>query len=644
MSATLTRPTSISPTTCAERKVTLTEKLDIGLLPTPRERNVTMHAMPKKPRRRRTTATATTPTTMHRGSFSTETPETVSDLDSARAHENSNSSSGNVGEPVAVTHDGLITPRSPIPSDMQSEISGESAASTSSNPARGASGSVAGSKHSGMGAEDREITATVELLKGGCLPGDPLPVKIKISHNRRIKSMHGIIVTFYRQGRVDYAPPPSLFKDLPKEEIRRLEREEYYPKSKTGLGGLSLSSAGSCSVFRKDLSQSVAPLIIDPLTLTANITTSVRVPEDVFPSIRGVPGGLVSFKYYVEVVIDLGGRLSGQTQGSVPQPTRMGSVSGPAGAPASSDHLSRLANWNGTIVDTDTIRREKGVIYVPIEVVIGTVDSTRSRGKSAVRPALAIQPPTGQESPYGPDHANYTWQGASEDDYYNETADFSTPFEHSQSYFPPPSAPQTPYNEYRNHDLQAPAYIPPPQLPRQDTMTDKERARQAEMRLLPSQPPDPSEAGPSQAGPSQPSAPGEGLQPNSHAPSQPDGAVISSFSVPEDDERPSVPTLDDLLPSGSTHSNEDKQELERRRLLLEASAPPEVPDDFSSEPSAPPLAPTGQLDSHEPSAPALGEDDAYRPHDSYGNFAGPSTGSHSTGHGHGAELLPKYER
>ncbi|RAL63135.1 hypothetical protein DID88_004217 [Monilinia fructigena] len=85
-------------------------------------------------------------------------------------------------------------------------------------------------------------------------------------------------------------------------EAERLKHEEYYPKSKTGLGGLSLSSAGSTSVFRKDLSQTFAPLIVDPTTLTAQVTASVRVPEDCFPTICGVPGQMVNFKYQVEVI------------------------------------------------------------------------------------------------------------------------------------------------------------------------------------------------------------------------------------------------------------------------------------------------------------------------------------------------------
>ena len=70
-----------------------------------------------------------------------------------------------------------------------------------------------------------------------------------------------------------------------------MKHEEYYPKSKTGLGGLSLSSAGSSSIFRKDLAQTFAPILIDPYTLSAVIHASVESPADAFPTISGVATG-----------------------------------------------------------------------------------------------------------------------------------------------------------------------------------------------------------------------------------------------------------------------------------------------------------------------------------------------------------------
>ncbi|KAI1504306.1 arrestin [Biscogniauxia marginata] len=648
VTATLTRPTSIAPTSSCDTKVALVEKVDIGLLVPPRERKVTMQTMRRKPRRKKTTTSTITPA-VKRGPATAETPEPVSDRDSIRANENSNESSANFGEASSTGPGGVIVARSPLQSDLQSEISGESVASNNSGSVNGrgadASGeSVAGSRVSGT--DDREITATVELLKGGCLPGDQLPVKIRVEHNRRMKSMHGIIVTLYRQGRVDYAPPLSLFTGISKEDAKRLEREEYYPRSRTGLGGLSLSSAGSCSVFRKDLSQAVAPLIIDPSTLTANITASVRVPEDVFPSIKSVPGGLISFKYHVEVIVDLGGKLAGPSAGPSQQPTRMGSVSVPGGntTTAGSTYgvdLTRLANWNGAIVDTDHLRREKGVISVSFEVVVGTVDSNRARGKAVAQPTLTVQP-TSQEVPLEEDEAAYVWHND-----YNDGNEYSGDYgprqfqQSSRDYFPSATSPQTSYYDFQQHEAQAPIYVPPPEVPRESGLTEKERVRQAEQRLLPSQPPQhPSE---SEAGPSQSSAPDQ------NPGTQEDNLTVVNTSgllpdVEENNEDPSAPTLADLAPTAAAGSHtDDKQELERRRLMEEASAPPEVPEDYDgAEPSAPPLDIAGPSTSgsYEPSAPVLNEEESgYGAHDTYHTIAGPSAPS-----AHSVEPLPKYER
>ncbi|KAI2465473.1 hypothetical protein F4781DRAFT_424737 [Annulohypoxylon bovei var. microspora] len=646
ITSTLTRPTSIAATSSCETKVALVEKVDIGLLPPPRERKVCMQTLRRRPKKKKKTLPTAASTAKH-GSLS-ESQELASDLDSTRVNENSTGSSASVGEIATVGPSGSNLPRSPlrsdlIPGDLQSEISGESALSNNSGStsARGADASgesVAASKVSG--SDDREINATVELLKGGCLPGDILPVKIKVEHNRRMKSMHGVIVTLYRQGRVDYSPPISLFTtDLSQEEAKRLEREDYYPRSRTGLGGLSLSSAGSCSVFRKDLSQAVAPLIIDPATLTANITTSIRVPEDVFPSIKNVPGGLISFKYHVEVVLDLGGKLAGQSSGTSQQTSRMGSLGVPGGNPtltAGAYDIKRLANWNGTIVDTDHLRREKGVISVSFEVVVGTMDSSRSRGKSVVRPVLTVEPPSTEDANIENGELNYTWQNEYDDEN-NYHGDYAPgQIEPSpQGYFPPGASPQTSYYDFQGRETHAPVYIPPPELPNENGLSEKERVRQAEERLLPSQPPQlPAESG---AGPSQLSAPSDVSTFPTNA-IHPSNSHMSLPTLEENvGEGPSAPAFADLTPTGPPRSHaDDKQEFERQRLLQEASAPPEVPDDYEGEgPSAPSLGHSGIL---EPTAPVLNDGHDYGALDPYHDIAGPS--NQATSH----EPLPRYER
>lgn len=639
VTATLTRPTSIAATSSCETKVALVEKVDIGLLVPPRERKVCMQTLRRRPKKRKKPMLPNS--SAKRGTTSIEIQEQTSDLDSTRANENSNGSSVSIGEITTVPPGGTNLPRSPLRSDLigdlQSEISGDSAISNNSgsNSARGADASVesvAASRASG--SDDREITATVELLKAGCLPGDMLPVKINVEHNRRMKSMHGIIVTLYRQGRVDYSPPISLFTaDLTKEDAERLEREDYFPRSRTGLGGLSLSSAGSCSVFRKDLSQAVAPLIIDPATLTANITTSVRVPEDVFPSIRTVPGGLISFKYYVEVVLDLGGKLAGQSTGTSQQTSRMGALGVSGGSPASTAgayDIKRLANWNGTIVDTDHLRREKGVISVPFEVVVGTMDSSRARGKTVVRPTLTVQPPASEGANVEDTELAYTWRNEFEgvDGSYSERSPHG---------FPPGASPQTSYYDFQDHEPHAPVYIPPPEVPRENELSEKERVRQAEQRLLPSQPlPPPQDPSESEAGPSRLSAPAEVSAQSTDSVYQPNAYTFLP-ELNDVGEEPSAPSLTDMTPTGpSTSRADDKQELERQRLLQEASAPPEVPEDFNGgEPSAPP---PNSSQTPEPSAPLLHDDQDYEATDSYHEIAGPS------GRATGSEPLPRYER
>ena len=81
----------------------------------------------------------------------------------------------------------------------------------------------------------------------------------------------------------------------PIEKGKEGKYEDYYPRSYTGLGGLSLSGAGSNHVFRKDLYQSMSPLFIDPQTFTAEIHAKVRVPDEAFPTIATVPGSMISF-------------------------------------------------------------------------------------------------------------------------------------------------------------------------------------------------------------------------------------------------------------------------------------------------------------------------------------------------------------
>ncbi|KAI0200339.1 hypothetical protein F4808DRAFT_167421 [Astrocystis sublimbata] len=637
VTATLTRPTAIAPTSSCEARVSLVEKVDVGLLVPPRERKVFLQTLKRRAKKGKSVAAAVTSATKGHPSWA-DLAEPLSDRESARLTESPNGSTINLGNPPLPGVED--PPPNPVSAEVQSEISGESVTSrhSASHSGRGADASgdsTAGSKHSGH--DDREITATVELLKGGCLAGDLVPVRIRVEHNRYMKSLHGIIVTLYRQGRVDYAPPISSFTGLSEEDAKKLERDEYYPRSKTGLGGLSLSSAGSCSVFRKDLSQAVAPLIIDPSTLTANITTAVRVPEDAFPSIRNVPGGLITFKYHIEVIVDLGGKLVGPSNSAAPsqQPNRMGSSASVLGAYGID--LNQMTNWNGTIVDTDHIRRQKGVISVSFEIVVGAVDSSRSRRKPAIRPSLSQRTPSHLEQLNEQEVWDYGWHNGDHGDVDNQVEYDSNELRQAQPrYYPSITSPQTAHYDFQTHDTQVPVYVPPPETANDANLTDKERARLAERRLLPSEPlpPEPEE----QAGPSQPSAAGQ--IPHAAVQGPPHDSLAPLLGGNDGDEEPSAPTLEDFGASSSEHPASDKQELERQRMLAEASTPPDIPDDYDSgEPSAPNFSRTFvPRRSHEPSAPVLNEEDGHGSGDHYASFAGTS-GRITT-----SEQLPRYER
>lgn len=581
---------------------------------------------------------------------------TASDLDSPRANENSTEGSLSVIGEDQEHEPACHNSRSPVQSDGRS-VSGESVVSGSTGRSRGGDMTYPLTTSASIGAKrtpavkERTITATVELLKGGCLPGDMVPIKISVQHIRRMKSMHGVIVTLYRLGRID-SSPPLLARELPVEEARRLEKEEYYPKSKTGLGGLSLSAAGTCSVFRKDLSQAFAPLILDPDSLSASLTASVRVPEDVFPTIQGVPYEMVSFKYQVEVIVDLGGKLANQIQTGGP---RMGATGGPLGMTGSSydGGAPALTSWGTSIIDTDRLRRLKGVICVVFEVIVGTTDSSRARGKGPMMPSPSIYTvPVRDTDVYeGGRHENYYWPTSADDSGY-------VPDDYPQDYTPSP-VPETPQPyEYwdtppRQSSAAAPRYIPPPDIPDEATLNEKDRIRRAEQRLLPSQPQNPPLAGPSDA-----------LLPSTEniydaddtLPTRvpPHSSTPHLANGPAPPEAPSAPTLEDLSPE-PTSPTEDKQERERRRLLGEASAPPEFPDDYdhagsgcaspgagAPPPPPPPLPlPLPSAPGFEPSAPVLDEDEgAYGLHHVYGAVAGPS----SQGPTAPAEELPRYER
>ncbi|OBT67601.1 hypothetical protein VE03_03766 [Pseudogymnoascus sp. 23342-1-I1] len=632
--STLTRPTSIAATSTCERKISLVETVDIGPMSIPKPRIISLEPIAKNSRRHNRSAAKADQAATESAKSAVQPKLT----DSMAAEESATQRPSTSNPPSS--------PTSPLHSDLQSEISEGSVVSSSSTgyvighstQSKPASNTpdAAGNKP----APSKTITAKIELLKAGCLPGDSIPITISIQHTKRIKSLHGIIITLYRQGRIDSAPPLSLFTDIRGKDLERMKHEEYYPKSKTGLGGLSLTSAGSSSVFRKDLSQTLAPIMIDPTTLSTVITTSLRVPEDVFPTITGVPGEMISFRYYVEVVVDLGGKLAGQDRhlprlGMVSLP----SITNPNDPVLGTDSSTAptLAAWGGNIVNTDRIRREKSVVACLFEIILGTTDSARMRGRGNITknkgPAEDIQ--TALPTPVPPLDSEGQQNGhvtpGEAECHYDE-------YGQQWSQWPQGSHDQTyTYNDEQHtaeDQNQVPEYsqstVPPPQVLASENLTDKDRVRLAEQTLLPSRPlEDVEEAGPSappQTTPTAPPDPDDDLynddyRPVAHSAQQrPPATAINGIAHSSDTITPATPQTEDPQAQATATSVDDKRELERRRLQAEASSPSDFPelDDTAGE------GPSGGAP--QPSAPFLDEDE----------LSGQYTSRH--------DGLPRYER
>lgn len=566
-----------------------------------------------------------------------ETTDSENVFDSPRPTSSPNPEES-VSQRPSSDHGGV--PQSPTTADVQSETSGESVVSSSTGwsfrlrnvpPSTSTRDSRGGISNSSIAS--KTITATIELLKAGCLPGDNIPLRVSIQHTKFIKSMHGIIITLYRQGRIDSAPPLSLFTDVKGKAAQKLKHEEYYPKSRTGFGGLSLSSAGSSHVFRKDLSQVFAPIIIDPTTLSTVVTASIRVPEDVFPTITGVPGQMISFRYHIEVVLDLGGKLAGQDKhvprlGMVNSSSHFTSNGFTGNGREIGTNTGMVAAWGGSIVDTDNIRREKSVVACLFEIVVGTTDSARLRGRGNTVNDVQLTSQS-QQKPQSSTVANNQGQEhvTEQDDIMGKTVTEPCYPYHGTAQYPTDESQangQPCDYEYldSNHESieqsphHAPAFIPVPlpEVPAEEGLTEKERIRLAEQRLLPSQPP--GDDAPSSSQTILPSAPedpqediyGFGDRPVRALPRTADTVLPTGNDRPDTSitlTAPLVPDLEDLTPQSTHNNTEDKQELERHRLMAEASSPADFPDEHEN---------AGEGSSgtqYEPTAPVLTEEDEY---------------------------------
>jgi arrestin-related trafficking adapter 9 len=598
ITSTLTRPTTISPVSHCDLKVRLIESVDIAPICPPSSRVVTLEPISRRPR--------------GKGPKRRE----PSHQEERKALHGDHIPSPEGSEPPSLRNSGdqQVSPRSPAPS----EGSGESAisSSTGSLSFRLASTSKTSKKSNPPGGllplADKTITATVDLLRGGCIPGDTVPVRVSINHTKRIKSLHGIIITLYRQGRIDSHPLIPLPSTKTK-EAEKAKHEDYYPKTRTGLGSLSLSSAGSSSVYRKDLAQTFAPLIIDPRTLSTVVMASVRVPEDAFPTIASVPGGMIAFKYYIEVVIDLGGKLAGQGR-VLP---RIGLVN-MYGVEEGSTNI--LAAWGGGVVETDHIRREKSVVDVQFEIIVGTKDSARGRGKRLENQRQFQEP------------ENYGFDTMLKSDFPYTPGNLQQQYvtDSHSGYAPEYVASQGELyrQRYSYHGPLMRMDVPQPEIAESEEIDEKARLRIAETRLLPSAPPEDERGSPSVPTIREPSAPvipggaelNHGQFNVSSVWAAPPHMSCFQPSTPQVETRESlyygnyrsgdIPRLNEISPHTNEHPlADDKHDFERRRLQAEASAP----EDFARDDDEAVQSPYVVASSEEanPTAPTLTEEDEY---------------------------------
>ena len=632
ITATVTRPTTISPTMSCDRKIYFVERIDISPLYPPKSRTITL-----EPVSRRKVAKDQARKLVDSNDRKSRKTDSASRSDPQRNSESTAPSARTESEP----------PMSPSPSHVsfESAVSGSvghsqldsssQSQSTSTNNTRpnDSKGSIA----------VKNITTEVESCVGGCLRGDSIPIKVSVNHVKHIKSMNGVIVTLFRQARVDMHPAIPLG---PTEKSLNPKYEDYYPRSKTGLGGLSLSGAGSSHMFRKDLSQTVQPLIVDPGSLLSEVTVKVRVPEDAFPTISTVPGAMISFRYYVEVVVDIQGKLG-------PQERAMAGLTGvTATATSGGDDLENERGGMGAagtyMVDTAPVRRDKGVVSATFEVVIGTRDSERRKGKQKEeeKPVVAPETPAAvpvshHEAATGSSDRPYS-SHPPDDDYwgynYNDWS-YGHGNGHGHDHW-----------DYHEGAWDHPPQVPMPQLLDNSQLSEKELARRAEERLLPSQPPGMEQQaveGAHEA--TAPYLPGEHV-PDAYAvpayESQPSAPPSTSFHTPHGYMSSPAPEYFPVAgPSNHvpiTRPTDDKQEMQRRQLEAEASATPvddeQIPT-VDAQTSSDVTAPVQQ-----PSAPAQtspnedGDDtlvpseaDLHANHDSHAEASA------------GASDLPRYE-
>jgi hypothetical protein len=292
---------------------------------------------------------------------------------------------------------------------------------------------------------------------------------------------------------------------------------------------------------------------------------------------------MISFKYYVEVILDIQGRLANQDRS-------LTNLSGNASMPGhtfdleSSDmERSAYTPFGSTIVDTAPIRRDKSVVTSTFEIIIGTRDSERRKGKRKLMDGAPEpdQQPQQQQQQYQAPELGKDWHdyNAYYDHQWYDQQYWDWYYQHQGYHVQQEGGAQD-----LSYDRPPPPPVPMPQTPDETQMTEKERIQRAEQRLLPSRPPGMENGGTDGTDATAPYLPGESDVPES-APTYQTATSSSNFPMPAtSSSTQDRPRQMSLIPAyeppqaGSSAApamgTDDKQEMRHQQLQNAASAPP----------------------------------------------------------------------
>ena len=572
LTAVLTQPpdssNSSSPVHMTTARLNFIERVDVGTRPVPLP--ITLYIEPRPKRRKQKGVASPSVAEMPTPEQLLEVSETQSCDASARHIQMSFDDASDVDDVARMSHS--LPPRSPVQSDGRSQASFGAESSLSA-------GATSRSTRSlepytlGPSLDRRTITATFTLKHAGWLPGDVISIKCFIQHFKPIHSARGLVVTLYREARIDTSRSGD-----------NADSSTVSEDSWTALSSLSLSSGGSVSRFRKELCQSYIPIYLDPTSMSAEVVPKVKVPTNSFPTLEKLPTNILSFIYYAEILLDLDGRMSSLLHNAARGSKYFGTASGDGSL--SSDRCDE--RWSHNFWDTEYLRRVKGTIAIRLPIIVGSMDSSRHLGEKLVRrqyfeycenrdaqSSSDFAPSSGSweevHGPYGEAVSTdlHEWP-QSQSELSDRHPSSSTTRAVDQPYAAPadtlPEEQRLPPEPHR-HITTEPSR---PSFP-----NEKENLQAVEQSLILSCPPQDDYA-------ITPSAP-----PLVDSVDDPPSSNTPSY--------PSAPALDNLYsnvssnPSGLAYecgntnenavrgSTDDKQELERRRLMVEASSPGEVP-------------------------------------------------------------------